>query len=943
MSSLPSSQPNGPRRRFLVPPVIQTSAMDCGPAALASLLDGFGIGISYGRLREACQTAVDGTSIDRLEMLAVSLGLDAEQIMLPVDHLLLPEAEALPAIVLVKTPSGLTHFVVAWRAHEAFVQVMDPARGRRWVRRASFLESVHRHEMAVPAGAFRDWAASAGFSGPLARRLRTLGVGDPDAQIARALEDPGWSAIAALDAAARTAAVLVGARALAHGPDAAKLVAALAVVAPAAGSGDVAQASSGPPPAAALSSHATARAAPPAPDGTPQIWLRGVVLLRVAGAARLDEAERAALPIELRAAVEGPRPRPGAALARLLARDGPWRWSVLGVGVLLMAVGAVAEGLLFQSLIDLGVGRGGGLLGAALPARARVGFGSGSGSVLVAMLGLLVALGAVELLLARGLGAAGTRLDGRLRWQLGRKIPRLADRYFQTRPVSDLAERAHQLHRLRELPALAAEIARTGLELVLTAGALAWLVSSGAPLVTVTVLAIALSMLVIPTLAAPFVAERDLQMRSHASALGRFYLDGLLGLVAARTHRAEPALAREHGDRLRPWTRAAHAALGGALLAETAQALVGLGLVVWLLARFFSARRAVDPGAALLVVYWSLLLPALGQQLGKLVQRIPAQRNLTVRLIEALEAPDETSDPLPAPSDHQGSFGSGFAGAAGAPAERGGISIQIDDLRVLAGGHSILEIDTLGIDPGEHVAIVGASGAGKSSLLGLLLGWYVPSAGTLRVDRAVLDGEGLRALRRQSAWVEPAVYLWNRSLAENLAYGLAEGSPSGPPAGLDGALDAADLTEAVGRLPEGLGTVLGEAGALVSGGEGQRVRFGRGLLRPGVRLAILDEPFRGLERAQRSALLLRARLRWSAATLLCVTHDIAETAGFPRVLVLDDGKIVEDGVPAALLARPGSHYSRLAEAEAQVAKAWWSGAVWRRMQMRDGRVVGGSS
>ncbi len=940
MSSLPSSQPNEPRRRFLVPPVIQTSAMDCGPAALASLLEGFGVPIGYGRLREACQTAVDGTSIDRLETLAVSLGLDAEQIMLPVEHLLIPEAEALPAIVLVKAPSGLTHFVVAWRAHGALVQVMDPARGRRWVRRASFLESVHRHEMAVPEEAFRAWAASAGFTGPLARRLRALGVSDPDAPIARALAEPGWSAIAALDAAARTVAVLVGARAVATGPGATRLVEALAAAAPVTGRREE------PPgapaaPVGEASLHAIARPAPPAPDGTPQVWLRGAVLLRVAGAARLDEADRAALPIELRAAVEEPPARPGAALARLLARDGPWLWSALAAGVGLLAVGAVAEGLLFQTLFDLGVGRGGGLLGAALTGLARVGSGAVSVELpLVAMLALLVALGALELLLGRGLCAAGTRLDGRLRWQFGRKIPRLADRYFQTRPVSDLAARAHQLDRLRELPALVADVARTALELVLIAGALAWLVPRSAPLV----LAVALSMLVIPVLAAPFVAERDLQMRSHASALGRFHLDGLLGLVAARTHRAEPALAREHGDRLRPWTRAARGALGGALLAEAAQALVGLGLVVWLLERFFSAGPPVDPGGALLVVYWALSLPALGQQLGKLVQRIPAQRNLTLRLIEALEAPDETSDRGQARADAQADplplSGPGLAAAADAPVQ-GGASIRIDDLRVVAGGHSILEIEALGIGPGEHVAIVGSSGAGKSSLVGLLLGWQVPSTGVLRVDGAVLDGDGLRALRRRAAWVEPAVYLWNRSLAENLAYGLAEGPSSEPPAGLDGALDAAALADVVGRLPEGLGTVLGEAGALVSGGEGQRVRFGRGLLRPGVRLAILDEPFRGLPRAQRSALLLRARRWWGAATLLCVTHDIAETAGFPRVLVLDGGKIVEDGVPAALLARPGSHYARLAEAEARVAEASWSHAVWRRMHLRDGRVVGG--
>ena len=99
-------------QRFFAPEVIQTSEMDCGPATLKCLLEGFGILASYGRLREACQTDVDGTSIDMMEDLAVQLGLDAEQTMLPEDHLLLPEAGALPAIVVTTNPGGLTHFVV---------------------------------------------------------------------------------------------------------------------------------------------------------------------------------------------------------------------------------------------------------------------------------------------------------------------------------------------------------------------------------------------------------------------------------------------------------------------------------------------------------------------------------------------------------------------------------------------------------------------------------------------------------------------------------------------------------------------------------------------------------------------------------------------------------------------------------------------------------------
>ena len=114
------------RRRFIVPEVVQTSNMDCGPATLKSLLEGFGIHANYGRLREACQTDVDGTSIDTIEEVANQLGVQAEQIMLPPDHVLLEEARALPAIAVVVQPNGNTHFMVVWRMHGRFVQLMDP-------------------------------------------------------------------------------------------------------------------------------------------------------------------------------------------------------------------------------------------------------------------------------------------------------------------------------------------------------------------------------------------------------------------------------------------------------------------------------------------------------------------------------------------------------------------------------------------------------------------------------------------------------------------------------------------------------------------------------------------------------------------------------------------------------------------------------------------------
>src|SRR5713226_8277208 len=124
--ALNSRGPMKSRARLIVPEVVQTSNMDCGPAALKCLLGGFGINVHYGRLREACQTDVDGTSIDTIEEVANQLGLQAEQIMLPPDHVFLDEARALPAVAVVVQPNGNTHFIVVWRQHGRFVQLMDP-------------------------------------------------------------------------------------------------------------------------------------------------------------------------------------------------------------------------------------------------------------------------------------------------------------------------------------------------------------------------------------------------------------------------------------------------------------------------------------------------------------------------------------------------------------------------------------------------------------------------------------------------------------------------------------------------------------------------------------------------------------------------------------------------------------------------------------------------
>jgi ATP-binding cassette subfamily B protein len=263
------------------------------------------------------------------------------------------------------------------------------------------------------------------------------------------------------------------------------------------------------------------------------------------------------------------------------------------------------------------------------------------------------------------------------------------------------------------------------------------------------------------------------------------------------------------------------------------------------------------------------------------------------------------------------------------------VAVTFDAVAVRAAGQTILEEVRVHIGAGSHVAVVGASGAGKSSLVGLLLGWHRAACGRILIDGQPLDAARLDRLREETAWLDPAVQLWNRSLLQNLLYGTrAQDTIEAREV-----LEEANLFPVLQHLPEGLQTHLGEGGGLLSGGEAQRVRLGRALARSPARLVILDEPFRGLDRGQRRDLLRRVRRLWQGATLLCITHDVSETHDFDRVLVVEAGRVVEQGPPARLADDPRSRYRALLDAEHAVRTGLWSSAAWRRWRLGAGQVV----
>ncbi|MEA3052919.1 MAG: hypothetical protein QOG72_1822 [Sphingomonadales bacterium] len=889
-------------RRWLAVEVVQTSSMDCGPATLKCLLEGHHVPISFGRLREACQTDVDGTSIDTIEQIALDLGLAAQQEMIPVDHVTLASAQSLPAIVVLLRSAAL-HFVVVWRRHGRWLQIMDPGIGRRWVGVSQFQQEIYRHETSVPVAHWRDWTATESFLDPLRERLRGLGTETSAVEdlIVDALADPGWRPMAKLDAGIRLVQSLLANDGIRRGDEAERVLRELV------------RGTSGSPEAGydgtlipmTFWSAIADEDSPVGPAET--IKVNGAIVLSVSGLR--SEEEKAAEPgkplsLELSAALAEKPVSPLAALWRMLGEDGLLAPLALVLAAAFAVSATMIEALLFRGLFDVSAQL-------ELPTQR-----------LFAALGLLVfaaILLAIEY--ASGLGTLrwGRKLEARLRMALLAKLPRLNDRYFHSRPISDMADRNHNIHVVRGVPALGLRLVQSALELTITFIGVLIL----APNAWWLAILLTLATLAIPFTTQQLLNERDLRVRNHAGALNSFYLDSMLGLAPVRAHRAERSVQGQHESLLVEWFKSIRGLINVALATDTVQTMVATGLVGALLLTHFLAAGRVT-GSDLLLVFWTLKLPALGGQIARLAHQYPAQRNVLSRLLEPLAAPEDSEL---APEER-----ARLANET-APPGAAGVALEFQGGGVIAAGHTILQSIDLSIAPGEHIAIVGTSGAGKSSLLGLLLGWHRLASGQLLIDGKRAQPRDIEAMRHETAWVDPAIQIWNRSLLDNLTYASEEEAALN----VGDVIAAARLRGVTQKLPQGLQTLLGEGGGLLSGGEGQRVRLARALLNPTTRLALLDEPFRGMDRTQRRALLAEARQWWAPVTLLCVTHDVAETLSFDRVLVVEDGRIIEDGSPEVLAAH-ASRYRDLVDAEAEVGRTMWEGDFWRRLTLAEGRL-----
>jgi ATP-binding cassette subfamily B protein len=522
--------------------------------------------------------------------------------------------------------------------------------------------------------------------------------------------------------------------------------------------------------------------------------------------------------------------------------------------------------------------------------------------------------------LGAGTAYLGALVGARLMNELRPLWAARAEQHLQARLTERLFAHALSLplaqHRARRPGELVHTVhqATAGVQLILAS-----LISSLVPVVVeLTTVVLVLAHLGLPWLVAVFAVTATaflalqasgmprLRQRARAvtAASGRLHTrltEGLLNVETLKIFTAEPQAQAGLAAATQAQQAAWHALHGWRVrIGIAAVGLVALSVAASLaIAAQAVAQGSLSLGGFVLVTVYMLQIVRPLEMLGNAARNIAQGLEFVRPMLAVLAEPPEPlagagepSAPRPAPGQSRGQ-------ARGPRVSFRSVSFAYPGCPPLLQG---LNLD---IAAGQRLAIVGASGSGKSSLVRLLLRLWSPTAGQVLLDGVDIAELPLPALRRQIGLVPQDISLLDDSIAANIALGV-EGAT---PAEIEEAARCAELHACVATLPQGYDTRVGERGLALSGGERQRVAIARALLRR-PRVLLLDEATSMLDAATESAVLAQLQHAAAGCTVITIAHRLSAAACADEIVVMHQGRLVERGTHQALLAA-GGRYARL--------------------------------
>lgn len=315
---------------------------------------------------------------------------------------------------------------------------------------------------------------------------------------------------------------------------------------------------------------------------------------------------------------------------------------------------------------------------------------------------------------------------------------------------------------------------------------------------------------------------------------------------------------------------------------------VGTGLVLWFGARLVLSNELSTGALLVFILYLGKMYKPM-RDLSKMTDTLSKAAVGFERIREVLETESQIRD-LP--------------GARPAPRFKG----QIEFADVSFGyvpEHSVFDRLNLNVEPGQFVALVGPTGSGKSTLIGMVARFYDPISGAVKIDGQDIRTYTLNTLRQQISFVLQETLLFHAPVWQNIAYGKSGATREE----IIKAAKLANAHEFIERMPQGYDTVIGERGETLSGGQRQRIAIARAIIRD-TPILLLDEPSTGLDAASEELVFEALARLMKGKTAIVIAHRLATVRQADVIYVVADGRITESGTHEELLARHGL-YSHL--------------------------------